>query len=95
MRAVSKQNSTKTNAVQPTPPQGSQRSYIFSTPSWGPLSSRDRWDKGKVKEIEGHWQQRGQEKFIINDQGKGVVAQVYFSLSVFAAVSADILIQIV
>lgn len=43
----------KTNAVQPTTSQGHQRSYVFSTPTWGPLPSRDRQDQVRVKEIEG------------------------------------------
>jgi len=57
MRQQAKQLGMKTNAVQPTPSQGSQRSYRFPAPSWGPLPSRDIEDKGRVKEIQGHWQQ--------------------------------------
>lgn len=51
----------KTNAVQPTPSQGSQRTYVFSTPSWNYPPSKHQWDKGRIKEDKGHWQQRGQE----------------------------------
>lgn len=82
MRAASRHNgqAQRANVAQHAPSQGSHRSYVFSAPSWGPLPSRDRRDQ---REDKGNWGAQAAaraSKFTINEE-KGVVAQVYYSLS--------------
>lgn len=76
----------KTNAVQPTP---SRDPIYFQLPAGVLCLAGTKEGRRKTR---GTDSSKGR-KFTINDQGKHVVAQVYFSLSVFAAIFAKLSID--